>query len=446
MMKKQDLTPAEQEKERKKREAAWWRKVLVWYLNEQYHAEKAREEARSYASSANVAEYMHMYMRQRDLPLSLFMKKPGQMSPVELLEKMQEYEETDSPFRLLMKDLRESPRDSERVERALSRCVLEAPEHILGRVRRGGAAPGKGEGEDPEEAERARKEELRLRYEMTFLRSLIPPELFKKLCRELTEQGRLTDPDSEFLFVAEQAPERERMSYGEYTAMHTASPVEKDGKLGNRDEIFTAAAYQLAACEQRDEDSIDVKKADARAMEISGSRTFHAYMNGHPGSLLAAARGTGLDAIYEEYMMHDARLRARDLGLGAARDALRAGAGGRSAGYHRMVNALDRFLNAKSEPPKKEADALAMDLAKFVMTEGDPRNPEYRRDSCLQAAFALRALIPERDFITFLDTVNETRPQDAKLRTEEIIAPAAGAQRPREKRGPAAAIKGGGER
>jgi len=445
-MKNRDLTPAEKEIERKKREEAWWNKVLLWYLNQQYHAEQAREEALNFASSSYLAEYMHYFTLQRDLPMSLFVKKPGQMSPVELLEKMQEFEEADSPFYQLMQDLRKAPGGSERVDRAINRCVIEAPEHIIRRVRHNSVLIESGGERDPEEEELARREELRLQYEMTFLRSLMPPELFKKLCQGLTEQGRLTDPDREFLFVADQAPERERMSFDEYTAMHTVSPREKDGELGNRDEIFTAAAYQLAACEQKEDDSVDVRKADARAMQISGSRTFHAYMSGHPGSLLAAARGTGLDAIYEEYMMQDAKLRARDLALGAARDALREGAVGRSAAYHRMVNSLDRFLSAKREPLKVETDALAMDLAKFVMTEGDPRDPNYRRESCLQAAFALRALVPNRDFITFLDTVNETRPEEAKLRTEDIVAPVATARQAREIQEPVTALKGGADR
>ena len=44
------------------------------------------------------------------------------------------------------------------------------------------------------------------------------------------------------------------------------------------------------AAEQKDEPVFDEKKAEARAMELTGSKAFRQYMKLHPGSLLAAAQ------------------------------------------------------------------------------------------------------------------------------------------------------------
>jgi hypothetical protein len=108
--------------------------------------------------------------------------------------------------------------------------------------------------------------------------------------------------------------------------------------------------------------------------------------------------------------------------LASVRDALRSQGSGQSAAYHRMTNALHRFVSAPDEPGKKEKDALALTLAQYVMTEGDPQTPGFRREAALQAATALRALLPEKEFETFLKTANARRGPEEQITREMLDA------------------------
>ena len=85
-----------------------------------------------------------------------------------------------------------------------------------------------------------------------------------------------------------------------------------------------------------------------------------------------------------------------------------------------MTNSLDRFLKNPEEPSQKEKETLTMSLAQYVMIEGDPRNPAYRREATLQAARGLRALLPERDFQVFMLTANITRGPEEKITPEKM--------------------------
>ena len=244
------------------------------------------------------------------------------------------------------------------------------------------------------------------------------PERYQQLFQELVKQGRIRIPEREA--GEPQRAERTGLSYDGYVAARKAMPKERDGELDNLDELLTAAAYLLAAYEQKDQAAFDEKKADARAMELSGSKAFRLYMKDHPGSLFAAAQNTGLEATGADMAALEAELQARDAVLTSVRDALQSQASGQSAAYHRMTNALHRFVTAPNEPGKKEKDALTMTLAQYVMTEGDPRTPGFRREAGLQAATALRALLPEKDFETFLKTANARRGPEEQI-TRELL-------------------------
>ena len=423
MGKQESLTPAEQEKERKRRDAAWWKKVITYYLNQMYHEELDPAE-RQYRTEPLIV-YMAGYIREQRLLDKLREKKPGQLSAIELLEKMEKYQEEDSPFRTLLHDLKESPEDEKKIAESVTRCVEEAPQRILNRGRRNAVhikMPAKketGEPEKPEQQPEIDPEEAeRTRYEMTLLRGLMPQQLYLKLCEGLIEQGRMKDPETEFLFEPEEKP---GPTYEEYVAQHKTDPKEREGELGNMDDIFTSAAYVLAAYEQRKSPWFDEKKADARAMQLSGSKAFRAFVKSHPGSLLAAAGNTGVGATYRELTALEKKLKAQDEALTPIRAAMRARATGKTAAYHQMMNALNRFA-ASDDPSPKEKDALRMKLAGFIMTDGNPGSQHYNREDCLLAAGAMKVLLSKKEFDTFLTAANAVRPPDEKLHMEELDA------------------------
>ena len=428
MVRKRDLTPAEQEEERKKLAAAWQQKLLIYYLNELYHEEKEREEEKYRPEPLIVL--MAQYIKERQLIHKLYEKQAGHLSAVELLEKMDKFQEEDSPFRALLRDIKEHPQEEEKITRALSRCVEEAPVQILNRTRRANAMRKKRAAKKPEEQKaeaeeqrrQERREEERMRYEMTFLRCVMPQELYKQLCDQLAKEGRAVDPAKDFLFVLEQ-PEKSSPSYEEYTAMHKVDPVERNGQLANMDEIVTSAAYMLAAFEQKDEPDFDAKAADARAMELSGSKGFRAYVGSHPGSLLAAARNTGLAATHREMTAMEETIRKRDEVLTSVAEAMQRSSSGKTASYHQVMNAIKRFAASPDDPPEQTRSALSLKLAQFVMTEGNPASPHYRREDAMLAARAMKALLPRRDFEAFLSTANLGRMQDHLLRSEELEGP-----------------------
>ncbi len=232
-MPKKELTPAEKELERKRKKAEQWQKVLLYYLNRMYHEEQEKELAK-YKPEPIILSVMAGYIREKRLLAKLREKRNGELSGLELLERLERFQEEDSPFSTLLKDIRENSPE-EKIEESINRVMLEAPQQIVNRGRRNtnrknqpGQAPREQPQPDPLDEERTR-------YEMAFLRTVMPPELYRKLWDELVKQGRM---ESEWA-----APERERKgpTYAEYTAMHSVDPVEKDGKAENLDEIFTAA-------------------------------------------------------------------------------------------------------------------------------------------------------------------------------------------------------------
>ena len=258
---------------------------------------------------------------------------------------------------------------------------------------------------------------------MTFLRSIMEPERYRQLCDALSKMGRQVDPMKDFLFIAVQDRERSGPTYEEYTAMHKVNPVERNGKLANMDEIVTSAAYMLAAFEQKDEPDFDAKAADARAMELSGSKGFRAYVGSHPGSLLAAARNTGIAATHREMTAMEESIRKRDEVLTSVADAMQRSSSGKTASYHQVMNAIKRFAASPDDPPEQARNDLSMKLAQYVMTEGNPASPHYKKEDAMLAARALKALLPRNDFEAFLTTANAGRGQGEKLKASELEGP-----------------------
>ena len=421
-MPKTELTPAEKEAERKRQADAWWQKVILYYLNQFYHeqVDKELEEAKA---ESGFQPAMLSYIREKKLVDKLTAKEPGKLSCVELLERMEKYQEEDSPFSSLLRNIKENPEREDKIEESLSRVVEEGPKRILRRGRRNAfhkkrpqaaREPAPRDEQDPEEAERTR-------YEMTFLRAVMPGTLYKALCDEMVKQGRMKDPEREFLFVPDE-PERGGITYEEYAAKHVARPAEREGGGSNLDEVYTAAAYQLAAYEQKNAARFNEQKADARAMELSGSKAFRAYVKEHPGTLLGAAQKTGLEVTQKEFAALEKKLKDRDATLGAVRDAMRASSGGKSAAYHKLVNAMDRFVSSPEEPGNREKNDLSLQLAQFLMTEGAPGGAGYNWETGMMTAKALKALLPKKDFDAFLLQANLTRAPEEKLDARALDA------------------------
>ena len=411
MSERMTQSPAAEEQERKRREKRNWEKLLAYYMMQKWENEQKREEKKS---DIHPIDLFMMHVSQgRDLAERIFEKKPGQKSLYQLLEDMESYQEADSPFRKLLTTLREKPEDKQEVQSAVEECIRVAPARILERQRALARENG------PENEQKRAEEERRLTGEMCFLRGVMPRELYRMLCRELTLQGRITDPEHDFLYV----PDREEhLTYDQYTARHRTEPVERDGELANRDQVFTAAAYMMAAWEQRNEPVFDEKKADARAMELFSGRAFRTYMDRHPGSLLAAARNTGLDVISADLAALEADLARRSVLLRSARDTLKSAASGKSAAFHRMTNALDRYVLSDGAVPEEDRMALRNKLAEYVMTEGDPRNRAYDRECVCGALRALKALATEQEFDRFLTIVNREREPADRIDRKELDA------------------------
>ena len=413
-------TPEEEERDRKKRERQYWEKILAYYMMQKWEKEQKQEEKKIDVHPVDL--FMIHVTQGRDLAELIFEKQPGRKSLFELLEDMEPFQEEDSPFRSLLHTMRERPEDKQGVKSALEECIRVAPARILDRQR----ALGRNNG--PENEIRRAEEERRLEGEMCFLRGVMPRDLYLMLCRELTLQGRITDPERDFLYV----PDREsRVTYEQYTARHRTEPQEREGKLSNADQVFTSAAYMMAAWEQRNEAVFDERKADARAMELFNGRAFRTYMDRHPGSLLAAARNTGLDIISTDLAAEDADLARRSAMLRSARDTLKPAAAGKPAAFQRMANALDRCVSADGGLPEEDLSGLKGRLAEYVLSE-DPKSEEYDRKCVVGAMRALKALMPEQDFSRFLNVVNHAREPGDQIDGEQLDTAAARNERGRE--------------
>lgn len=157
-------------------------------------------------------------------------------------------------------------------------------------------------------------------------------------------------------------------------------------------------------------------------MELSASRAFRTYMQQQPGSLLAAARNVGLDFTHDAMAAMDALFAKRDAILRPVRDTLKKAASGKSAVFHRMTNALDRFVEAEEDPSRTERDALRKQLGEFVLRETNPQLAEGNRTTTLYALSALRALTGAQEFDVFLKTVNKGQADAALIRPEELDA------------------------
>ena len=422
------LTAAEWEEERKRKLALQWKKILAYYMWREY---VAKPQARADAELRNSFRAASRYVKEHGLLTRLLEKRGNGPSAAELLAELGKDEPPDSPIGELWAEMQKAPPSEEKLTSALTRVIAEEPPRVLAdaekeRERRAGWERAhakeieKSDSAEPVDEEKARYEE-RLTKKMAFLRAVMPPELYKELEQKLTVGEYTINPEQ--LDEQEKQPQQKR-DCKTYMKEKRVEPEEKAGKLANAGDVYSAAAYMLAAWEQKDAPEFDEAKADARAMELSGSRAFKAYMKGHPSNLLAAARGTAVEETHDGVAALDADLSRRDAILSDARDSLKRMATGKTRSFHTMLNALDRFVNADTEPSKQERNELTVALAEYITTDCAPDSPEASAACFTQAMRSVKALVPEKDFSALVDRVNVGRQPKVK-EADFDIAPAA---------------------
>ncbi len=418
----------EELRRKKKREAELrWQKTLAYYMMDAYIT-KAEAQALAERQAAYFA--VGQFIETHSILRRFFEKQGNGPSPAEILMELGKDEPPDSPLGELYAEMQHSPLSEEKMKQAMERVVVEEPPRMIAEAQKEQERRAKWEREHAEEAKAAGDFELvdeeQVRYEARFdkkmavLRNLMSPEAYKELEQTIASGAYTLDADQ--LDAQENQPERKR-DYKSYMKEKCVEPEEKAGKLANAGDVYSAAAYVIAAYEQKDAPEFDEAKADARAMELSGSRAFKAYMKGHPGNLMAAARGTAVEETHDGIAALDADLSRRDAILVNARDSLKSMATGKTACFHQMLNALDRFVNADTEPTKQEKDSLVSSLGTYVSKDCAPDSGEMDPACFTQAMRAVKALLPEKSFEAVLDMVNEGR--EPKVKAEDFDMEAA---------------------
>lgn len=417
------LTALEWEK-KKKREEELWKKTLAYLM---YQEIVVKAQVKAEAEMHNAYSATSRFIAEYGILNRLLEKKGNGPSPAEMLAEIGKTEPPDSPFGELYQEMQRKPRSEMNLKKAVQRVIVEEPLRMI--------VAAEKERERHTEWQRAQREnkdvaqdfELvdteHVRYmqvlekKMAFLRNIMPPELYKQLEHKIEVGEYKLDP--KVLNNHEKQPEKKKEQersndYQNYIKQKRVDPKEKAGKLANAGDVYSAAAYMIAAHEQKDDPEFDAEKADARAMELSGSRAFKSYMKGHPGNLVAAARGTALEETSNGVAALDADLSRRDKILTDTRDNLKKMIGGKSESFRKMLNALDRFVNEDTEPSKEETANLLNAIGTYITTDCSPKSREYNKECFTQAMCSAKALLPEKDFEKVVDMVNVGREPKVK--------------------------------
>ena len=409
----------EEEQKRKKRELEMmWKKLLAYYMMDAYVSKAEAKSEMEFRSAFNTTS---LYVKKHGLLNRLFEKRENAPSAAELLKEIGSLETPETPLGELLAELQKDDSSEEKLLNALTRVIVEEPPRMIegAQYEQQRRADWKSahsveikQAGDFElvDAEEARYEE-RLGKKMLILRAVMPHELYKELEQCLASDERMIRADQ----VGKQDQQSQKGDYESYIRAKRVEPEEKAGKLANSGDIYSAAAYMLAAWEQKDSSDFDEEKADARAMELSGSRAFKAYMKGHPGNLLAAARGTAVEEAHNGVTALNADLNRRDAILMNTRDSLKRMATGKTPRFHHMLNALDRFVNADTEPSQKEKSSLVSALGEYIVNECGTGSREYDKSCFIEAMRSIKALLTETDFEKVVDRVNADRASKVKV-------------------------------
>ena len=402
------------EKRRKKAREQWWKRILAYYMMEKMVEERKKEEI-----LRNYAIYHTAIVIEEGMMSLLFFKEPGRMSPMELLEKIEEGESEDSPFRELINKIRKQPMSEEETEEAIAEVVEKAPPMILEEAK---AERDRQETIQRQEEERkAREPEARpvlrepdpeairynrqLRLKLAFLKKLMPAILFNELCQGLAREGHVINVNA----LDIQDPIQPRATYESYIAEKQTQLQAHNSRFVNADNVYTSAAYMLAAYEQKDSPRFNAAQADARARELFGSKAFRVYLDSHPGSLVAASQNAFLDITHEGVMKLEEELTHRDRILGTVSRNLRRNASGQTANYHRMLNKMERFVKSQIEPSDADKKNLVSAIGEYVLKDCAPGSQVGDEEAMMDALCAAQVLLPEDSFAKLLEQVNAGR-------------------------------------
>ena len=427
--------PTEEElKEKKKREAAQqWKKLLAYYMMDTY-VTKRDEKARAAAITAYQAT--SQFVEEHGLVNRLFERMRDGRNAAELFRELAQDEQPDSPIGELAAELRKEQPSEEKLARSLTRVIAEEPARMLEAERKEQdrraawrrAHPLADDGILPEfelaEQQRVTRYEMKKSKTLTALGAFLPPEQLRELEAVLAAQHR--DIEAEERAAEQSQPEQQQQrqtpTFAQYVEQKKLPAKvimeEKAGQLAHSGEIYTAAAYMIAAYEQKDEKEFDPQKADMRAMQLSGSRAFKTYMKGHPGSLIAAAKGTAVEETRDGVAALDADLKRRDAVLAETRDNLKHMATGKTPAFHKMLSALDRFVNEDTEPTQQEKADTMKALAEYITTDCAPNSREFDGACFTEAMRSVKALVPEQDFEKVVEQVNVGR--EPKVKVEDF--------------------------
>ena len=407
-------------KRRKKEREAEWKKILAYYMMEKLKVERRQEAAmRAFAERYTAIITAELVVKEKKLA-ALFRKEPGRLSAVEILKKMCPNEEKNSPFRKLYDKISKEPISEQEAEKAIAEVIAEAPPMILEsakaererkekwqqeQIRQREADPVAAKLHILEEDEEALRYAKKMRHRLSCLRKLMPQELFQNLCNGLAREGHAVNVNE--LEIPEEEPQH--MTYEEYTARKKAQMQMHDGKFVNADNVYTSAAYMLAAYEQKDLPVFNAAVADERARQLFGTKAFRVYLDSHPGSLVAAAQGAFMDITHEGIVKLEAELQKRDAVLNTVSRNLRQSATGKTQRFYKMLNKLERFAGSPVEPSEAERKDLLASMGEYILKDCAPDSKEYDEACFKDAMCAVKALIPAESFGKVLDQVNKGR-------------------------------------
>ncbi len=94
---------------------------------------------------------------------------------------------------------------------------------------------------------------------------------------------------------------------------------------------------------------------------------------------------------------------------------------GKTPCFYRMLNALERFVNADTEPTQDEKAGLVIALGEYIMTDCSPKSREFNKECFTQAMCSVKALLPEKDFEKVVEQANIDR--SPKVKAGDFDAP-----------------------
>ena len=405
---------AELEKKRRKERELWWKKILAYYM-----MEKMVEEQKKAEVVTQFAYYQTQMVIRESMIGALFYKEPGRMSAMEMLKEISKDEAEDSEFKKLMDKISQEPMSEKETEEAIAEVIEKAPPKMIEDAK---AERERRETLQQQEAMKAKENPLakpairvpdaaairydrQMRLKLAFLKQLMPSALFNELCQGLAREGHAVNA------AALEIPDRNpaHMTYNDYVAAKKTQMQMHDGRFVNASNVYTSAAYMLAAYEQKDHPVFSAARADERARELFGSKAFRVYLDSHPGSLVAAAQNTFMDITYDGMIELEQKITARDAVLDAMSRSLRRRASGQTANYHRMLNKMERFVKSPTEPSDDEKKQLIRAIGDYVLTDCAPGSEVADEEALKDAMCAAGALLPEDSFVKLLEQVNAGR-------------------------------------